>query len=824
MLKPRPSSTHHAPEHTRPTRGNPSSFDQDVSLEDDAPGARRSFAESTSSDSHSSSSSYSKPFGLSSPFPRPAPIILSAPSYPALAHAQSSKENRRAPALSCPSASVHHLVPTQHIRVSAKPSSSFFPFRSSILTTSSSYCDLRAVARSPASFDEYLPRSSEDGSGESSDVDLDLSFDFHPSAGYDRAEYHLTPSPIARSPQSAEEGWIGIDMAREEVGHGSSFGGSAVEDVTPTRALQSGSRGHGVPEGELVRSPSGKLTGVQKRVRSAVELRRAYLDVEEELRRQGKGKGKEVAVEPEVFAITMDGGSPVRREGGTARREWVRKTSLDPSLQLRMASRARTDAPAYPRSITKGFAFNPTDPLAIPLPDSPLTPPSSAAWEGRSSRSFPLPLKRFDRGRKGLGSGSSPLSSPAWSVGSFFFGTKPRESLDAVATDLARVPTPVELPEEPREKEEAEKRSKSPLIWADELAGKTLEYLGMRTKASTPEPAPPTSSVASSPLFGGTTPSDFGMSDGEDSEATTPDSLVFRRTELPENPVEIGLGVPRAKGGRDDLDGLGLDFTGGEDDRVPPIPPRGTIHARRLHRGIPSLSISPPPPTSDDGASSAGDSTPHDLTPSSRLTYRPTPRAHRIPSIDASVAREHYSRPPSRILGPPKTMPGAFKGAERFSFVPAPLSLVTEQLARNRASALVVAEPLPPPAPRQRPFSLISFGEAISIPGTLVDEMIPAKLCFIAGFLFGPWCWLLGGWWIRAMDGELWRSRGVRCRTAGCDCGGMVKWHSVEATRRRGMAQRWGGVDQWVFVCRAASVASGSLVLGLAVAAVVAAA
>lgn len=814
-LKSRPSSTAAAPERARQTEDDDPSRFQDVSLSDDAQ-ARYSFAESTSSASHSSSSSYSKPFGLSSPFPRPSPVLLPQSTHRPLA--QSTKENRRAPPLSFSSALSHHLVPTQHIRVSAKPSSSFFPFRSSILTTSSSYCDLRAGARSPAAFDDYVPRSSEeDGSGGSSDVDLDLSFDFHPSAGYDRAEYRLSPSPVERSPQSAEEGWIGIDMAHEE-GPGS-IDSSFEEDATVTRpgSLYGGSRRHGVPEGELVRSPSGKLTGVQKRVRSAVELRKAYLDAEEDLRRQEKGKGKDVVDEPEAFAIMMDGGSPARKEGGTARREWVRKTSIDPSLQLGTASRARTDGSTYPRSIGKGFAFNPTDPLSIPLPDSPLTPPSSAAWEGRRSKSFPLPLKRSDRERRGLGSGSSPLASPAWSIGSFFLPSKPRESLDAVALDIAKGTTLEEPSDEARGKEE--ERSKSPLIWADELAGKTLEYLGMRKKASTPEPAPPTSSVASSPLFGGTTPSDFGMSDDGDSEATTPDSLVFRRIGPLENPVEVGLGVPRAKGGKDDLDGLGLDFTGAEEDSVPPIPPRGVIHTRRLHRTIPSLSISPPPPTSDDGTFSLGDPITDDLAPSKRLTYRPTPRTHRIPSIDATVAREHYSRPPSLIFGP-----GTDKGAARFSFVPAPLSLVNEQLARNRASTIVVAEPLPPPALRQRPFARISFGEAISIPGTVVDEMIPAKLCFIAGFLFGPWCWILGGWWVRAMDGELWKSRGVRCRTEGCNCGGMVKWHSVAVAQRRGMAERWGGVDQWVFVCRAASVASGSVVLALAVAAIVVAA
>ena len=160
-------------------------------------------------------------------------------------------------------------------------------------------------------------------------------------------------------------------------------------------------------------------------------------------------------------------------------------------------------------------------------------------------------------------------------------------------------------------------------------------------------------------------------------------------------------------------------------------------------------------------------------------------------------------------------------GSSRFAFTPAPLNLVKDQLLR--AAGYDVAEPT---RHRRHP-SIVSLKElVIAYPGSVVDEMVPAKLLFLLGFFLGPWCWILGGWWLRGLDGELWSTHGTRCREVGCSCGRVVQWHSLAATRRHGTADKLNAraVDDWVFVNRAASVTSGTAISVLVIVALWAAA
>jgi hypothetical protein len=393
----------------RGSRDDHSHFDE-TSRSDESHASRAAPDDAAESSPPSSSSSHANIFSLASPFPRPQPARI-PPPRPLSDTRRGTNDENAAPGVDVPTsstfgkskASAGSAPLSTHIRISAKPSTSFFPYRSSILATSSSFVDLRTQSRldqERKSYDEYVPRTSDEANN--SDVDLDLSFDFQGT----------TRGSPARPKVGTSTGkdWVGIDMVAEEpddddeersrTSSPMSGGSSGLEEdlaMAPDDAWSS--LGGRIPESEMVRSPSGKLLGTKKRIKSAIELRQAFLEGEKELLRRNPQQVQE------AFAILMDGGEEqdvgeetTRLRGlateelaskaggpGTARREWVRKTTMDPTLRLGTVSRARVEGSStYHRSIGKGFAYNPTDPLTIPLPDSPMLsprrqdPPSSA--------------------------------------------------------------------------------------------------------------------------------------------------------------------------------------------------------------------------------------------------------------------------------------------------------------------------------------------------------------------------------------------------------------------------------------------------------------
>lgn len=84
-----------------------------------------------------------------------------------------------------------------------------------------------------------------------------------------------------------------------------------------------------------------------------------------------------------------------------------------------------------------------------------------------------------------------------------------------------------------------------------------------------------------------------------------------------------------------------------------------------------------------------------------------------------------------------------------------------QQRPRSRPSLSMPAPPEILPRPRR---GVSDFGSAFvaSVADKTVwpvadylDSVSPAQATFLLGFLLGPCCWLLGGWWLRSSDGEL---------------------------------------------------------------------
>lgn len=785
----------------------------------------------------SNSTSSSSAFGLNSPFPRP---LQMKPTTQQPLNSQPRRKENSSFVYSnynvSSSSKGGSSDATTHIRVAAKPSSIGFPFRDSMALS-----DLPFHTRGGGGGKKSKEVIEEEGSDESGDVDLDLSFDFQPaSKARDGLGYRM-PSVLNQRQHVEKQGdWVEIDIPPRSFSSLS----SSEEEVE---------RDHGISEGEMVRSPSGQLLGTKKRVKSAVELRKAYLAGEQQVY-------PDVGTETKAFAVMFDGGvedrySDIegRHPGGTARNEWVRKTSIDPSLRL--ASNSLAGASSYHNSFGKGFAYNPTDPLHIPLPDSPASP--DAMQEAARAKTFPLPLKLVDR----LRSPSPLVNSPAWSIGSFFITHK--EGPDAITANILDDYGGVRKSEDYNPDGP---RSRRP-SWAGELTKSTLEYMRMKGRLDTPL------SDDDSPVFGGSTPSDFGFSSDDQARTPREDIYVYRNgaymhpgsddgsPRVEEQPVQVHLGRRRSELNKHELDGLGLDFSG---DDIEPIPtnklhplPLSSLYVPRRRGVIPRLSFSPPAlsiiedtddrssvQTSESGIDTSVASPTRRLsrmTSRHSISYRrhstsslsqiqqginPPPRPHFAPALRAL----HTSSSRSVSSPSPTDRP-------RSTFTPVPLTLVEHHRIRtgnahgnNVSNRHDNSLGLACSFTTNSKISLTSITDFFShSPLPTLDAIVPAQLLFWSGFLFGPWCWIIGGWWLRHLDGELWRTRGSRCRSPRCACGNMVGWHSEAMVRHHcgiGVAERdkWGGLDQWVFVNRVASMGAGvtiSVLVGVAISAAV---
>ena len=750
---------------------------------------------------------------------------------------------------------------TTRVRISTASSSSFggrgaadsrrtplgFPFASasSILTTSTSCADLRSGGGGGGG--RGRPKRISQGSAEledgksmqshrtSSDVDLDLSFDWqHEDLGGMRG-------------RQQDEQWVGIDMGRLE---------SEVED----------------------RGGMGQEKG-KRRVQSAVDIRAAYLAGEkaaaEAEARAAAAARREVGAQQQQqpyagVAILMDNHqsstyaspSPDMRASWTrndksqdvlpfsnllARKNIPAPLSLDPLPASSTDPKRQPDAPRR-----RGYAFNPTDPIEVPLPESPDAVSPSPRYrplksEFEMDQSFPRSSKMERKKTRQL----SLSSAPSW-VPFAGGGTKEEKGKGRAGG----------------QEEDLETSSPRPSSnWAEA----TRDFLKNRAvgagKVAHRRPVVTSeggiTSPETSPLF----------SEGESSRTapTTPnDTPRFAEFGGPEEedldePVQVTLSRSvKDRYGKGRLHGLGLDMRGSS-DHLPsamdqkPLPPRPQppppAPSRPGHVTIPSLSISPPEEDdleaedsdedalSDTSSESAVDPT---VSPSRRLSDRSSPSSRQR----TSAARVHYGPTPlqqqqqsthastataaqrrlfgsgiassANLLQSSSRAPAVPSSkSQQFGFTPAPLLL-------SSAPPTSVVARCPSPSGLSLA-SLASFYPTYTSPSILLEETVPSKLAFLAGFLLGPWCWILGGWWLRSSDGELTTTRARRCRNThsgangkGCGCGRLVAWSAVAhaAEVQENQEERWAGLDKWVFVNRCAALGSGgvvSILVGVAI-------
>lgn len=82
------------------------------------------------------------------------------------------------------------------------------------------------------------------------------------------------------------------------------------------------------------------------------------------------------------------------------------------------------------------------------------------------------------------------------------------------------------------------------------------------------------------------------------------------------------------------------------------------------------------------------------------------------------------------------------------------------------ASPRMQSHPTVPPVPRtmhRRPCTLLPKTSDLDLRGR-IDSLRPSQVLFLAAFVLGPWCFVIGGWGLRNIDGEFASVKGVPCR------------------------------------------------------------
>ncbi|BGP36540.1 hypothetical protein JCM10449v2_000441 [Rhodotorula kratochvilovae] len=655
----------------------------------------------------------------------------------------------------------------------------------------------------------------------SSDVDLDLSFEYDPAQ---QADMSLLSDELVEEGLESHGDWVGIEVRPAE---------------------------HDIPESQLVRSSSGQLVGARHaRAASAMDLRAQF-------------KAAAAAGGRADVAITMehDDDAEARRHAireGKRPLEGARAHPATAPLEQGERFLPEPLERAYRRNGGRGYAYNPTDALASePRSAPPLFQATFAdhqkrlpaapvpAEEVKRSRAFPLPLRLLQQTKRSA-------EALAYSAASAF--TRSPRSPAAADSDV-------------------DSMGASPMFDSD--------FDGtVRTAPSTPNDTP-------------------RMQECFDSdEATPPPPVPHRLGNSAHGAALAGLGLDFGAAVRDDDDEFPVVPL--RQSRRVSLPPVAVRRRSIRHDKIPSLAISPPPlerpsedsttGTSSSTLSSQDSAADPTVSPVRRISRRlsttsPTTTSrplrplvrfdHQTPVAVSSATDTPTSRAsspggpsiptPQHLLVSPSPHANV-KRDPSFSFSPAPLRLVKVQLLRaagygapapeadidaaveqNALPAEPDAQPASPstavdmttvaPA-RRRPGVWDDVADLLASPTAWADEVVPAKLTFVAGFLFlAPWLWLLGGWYLRPSDGEFHTQRGTRCRDAGCGCGRIVRGSALAAPAHAATASaakqarlnptepaRYAGLDRWVFMNRVAAGASGVIVAVLFAVAVSAAA
>ncbi|GAA5872346.1 hypothetical protein JCM8547_000903 [Rhodosporidiobolus lusitaniae] len=646
---------------------------------------------------------------------------------------------------------------------------------------------------------------------------------------------------------------------------------------------------HDIPESLLVRSDSGKLVGARHgRAASAMDLRAQFKAqaVEAESKRADvaieMGTAGEDEHEQQRREEVRAGKRPVEGERAASTSLWLHDDTAAAVLGF---SQPPIKA-AHRRSLLgRGFTYNPTDSIAQPPRSAPPECQSTFAVQqqhvlddeleqAKRSKAFPLPLRLLaDRTKRT----ANAIVSPALTFASTLsFGKASKGPSVAAESDAESVyPSPLfdedvdgtvrTAPSTPND---------TPL----------LRECFDEDETSLPPPVPVPHRLGNShpaatsvPLAGlGFDLGDQGRPEefpviplgGRDRQSRRislpPEALAVRRRSL-----RLGAVVPSFSISPP-LERPSEDSNGTTDSSSPSlgsIADPTTSPSRRLSR---RLSNTLPPPVPLFPHSGRRKPSVHF---SSSLPSSPPPAssscAAEVETPGGSYTGPSVRTPAHLLITPTPPANGGRRLAPSFSFSPAPLRLVKTQLLRAAGYEVTdpsssTPAPAPSPAPVERkeeeqegavsqlqpasPWASLSSSRRSSTgggrrkrtpvwddladlwhssPATWLDEVVPAKLAFLAGFLLGPWCWLLAGWFLRPLDGELPSSRGRRCRDPSCGCGRMLRGsalqdHSAEsaaysrekgrllaASGGEGEGERWAGLDRWVFMNRVAAVGGG---------------
>lgn len=127
------------------------------------------------------------------------------------------------------------------------------------------------------------------------------------------------------------------------------------------------------------------------------------------------------------------------------------------------------------------------------------------------------------------------------------------------------------------------------------------------------------------------------------------------------------------------------------------------------------------------------------------------------------------------------------------------------------------------PAAR-RPRRVLPRASELDLRGRL-DRMQPAQALFVAAFVLGPWCFVLGGWGLRHADGEHASVKGTQCRCPAEDDSCTCQAETYRLMRLAGgkkQEQQRLKMDRFVMLNRIGALVTGSGSVVLAITALIA--
>ena len=129
----------------------------------------------------------------------------------------------------------------------------------------------------------------------------------------------------------------------------------------------------------------------------------------------------------------------------------------------------------------------------------------------------------------------------------------------------------------------------------------------------------------------------------------------------------------------------------------------------------------------------------------------------------------------------------------------------------------------------RRPRTRLLSAEGLDLRGR-IDRIRPSQLLFLAAFIAGPWCFILGGWCLRSVDGDYRSVKGIRCRcpdhSESCECQAEIyKQIKLSGGQVDRVLQSQNGeirkMDRFVLANRVAALTCGTGTLVLAITALI---